>query len=1255
MEVSDNENSQPPPDDKTSTSIIQESVVPERCDFILKITAEQFNSLFPKSEDDHGKSKMGFNESYNLAQKYCKRQQKNNYTVSVHYFQSTKTNPNKGRQFADCGIQNIKANCRRFLQTGLYYDFDMMCAHPSIHYVLCKKHDLPRERLKRFLDLYFAGKREEFFKRSCINKHEFLTKMNQDKPKFNKKQQKKIELIYLFTELNQSKKELHDIYSKKGFKSNKDSKNPLSSLINAVWVDNENEILKTALSKIDRSCWGPLAFDGFQSTQKIDPKILNSEFIKWTEKPNTHDIDMQKYLNELEAMKIIKWRVPREEYLYTDATGRPRARPYTADPETGCVSIVECSEMNMGKTLQLYRLVLRQFTTRDMDWCVAMIDDLGFDKHKFSDETPARRLIKLAVYHNKRESIRDMKKLGNNVLIVLHRVALITDLQRKYFEGIGFTLYSDETGDITEAGKHIVCIDSLWRIKDLENYDLIATDEAPAVLESLCRLKQKRTGSGKWTCHRTLQTLLKECEHKVIMSAQADQLVKDYLDDCRVSCHWQMNKTPTLDHLHYKFCHYFTKADEFMALTHELDQNKKIVVPCAEQKHAEAVHMIVSRKYPEKKFLLITSHCRDKDAAIVSAISNVYDGLIYTSALDCGVSIEVLGYDKIVFYLNSRSINADTVMQMILRVRNLNENEVIFVCDKLVKDWMYNPPYRHEVYMRFGKPQRDLPKAIRDENTVLEDHSITSISKVYKHLWAHNSEGEDDVYWFSSRTSQYYRFFKAAPPPELSFEDAKRIVMGEAKINEVLSNDHDFTSLKALLDEAESMVIEQAIQNKNKPLMGLVNLIIKHYQRHSNQPRNIVNEINRIAVLQGAKTSHHIIDSAEDSTIGNGTGEKLEIKEQRSLDVMEAESVDMGTLRKIQKKRIKLPEEYDILNHAHMVATFGQDIVDNIGKHHMCITDISNMKKFRMLCSLMDPNSGFKHPENIFNGRVKEFTQCFDAPHKHEEAELVATCKLLSAFGFEHPNDDKSIEITNEVKGHIREALSEFKRVTGSSRNMKEDVVTAAICSLRKKFSVAPKRDRNTRLYKIEFSEIAKRWGTPTFQKAKQYAMFVDNINSQDTDNQSPPSSKATLRHPFDVLSEGQDVYQQKERVKRKRRDKLEASRKEEVARKRHMFEETIKRERLQRKQNPRFHGTLYPKRKLSEFIDGTFLASMSDNGQPKEQLHLKTTGNSIRYEEENHTWNSKFKNLTPRDIFTASNLNRKRPKKKLSRPRAGV
>ena len=164
MEFSDDdENSQPPLDETTSTSIIEESVVPERCDFILQITAEQFNSLFPKSEDDHGKNKMTPNESYKLAQKYCKKQQRNNYTVTVHYFQSTKTNPNRGRQFAECGIQNIKANCRRFLQTGLYSDFDMMCAHPSIHYMLCKKHDLPCERLKEFLDLYFAGKRGEFF------------------------------------------------------------------------------------------------------------------------------------------------------------------------------------------------------------------------------------------------------------------------------------------------------------------------------------------------------------------------------------------------------------------------------------------------------------------------------------------------------------------------------------------------------------------------------------------------------------------------------------------------------------------------------------------------------------------------------------------------------------------------------------------------------------------------------------------------------------------------------------------------------------------------------------------------------------------------------------------------------------------------------------------------------------------------------------------------------------------------------------
>ena len=66
--------------------------------------------------------------------------------------------------------------------------------HIQINHLHIRTHEVGGliPKLKRFLDLYFAGKREEFFKRSCITKHEFLTKMNQDKPKFNKKQQKKI-------------------------------------------------------------------------------------------------------------------------------------------------------------------------------------------------------------------------------------------------------------------------------------------------------------------------------------------------------------------------------------------------------------------------------------------------------------------------------------------------------------------------------------------------------------------------------------------------------------------------------------------------------------------------------------------------------------------------------------------------------------------------------------------------------------------------------------------------------------------------------------------------------------------------------------------------------------------------------------------------------------------------------------------------------------------------------------------------------
>jgi hypothetical protein len=64
--------------------------------------------------------------------------------------------------------------------------------------------------------------------------------------------------------------------------------------------------------------------------------------------------------------------------------------------------------------------------------------------------------------------------------------------------------------------------------------------------------------------------------------------VKEYLDECGVQCHWQMNKEPLLGHLRYEFVHYEQgkKGIEsgYRRLFEEMKLNKKVVIPCAEQR-----------------------------------------------------------------------------------------------------------------------------------------------------------------------------------------------------------------------------------------------------------------------------------------------------------------------------------------------------------------------------------------------------------------------------------------------------------------------------------------------------------------------------------------------------------------------------------------------------------------------------------------------------------------------------------------------
>ena len=93
--------------------------------------------------------------------------------------------------------------------------------------------------------------------------------------------------------------------------------------------------------------------------------------------------------------------------------------------------------------------------------------------------------------------------------------------------------------------------------------------------------------------------------------------------------------------------------------------------------------------FPRKTILRIdgSMHEDAKRVALERVKTEIFDAIFFTASMDCGVSIDIEGYDIVVFRLNERSINADVVMQMCQRVRKLSSNKIIFVCNGRVKDW----------------------------------------------------------------------------------------------------------------------------------------------------------------------------------------------------------------------------------------------------------------------------------------------------------------------------------------------------------------------------------------------------------------------------------------------------------------------------------------------------------------------------------------------------------------------------------------
>jgi hypothetical protein len=581
--------------------------------------------------------------------------------------------------------------------------------------------------------------------------------------------------------------------------------------------------------------------------------------------------------------------------------------------------------------------------------------------------------------------------------------------------------------------------------------------------------------------------------------------VKNFLDECGVQCHWQMNKDPMLGHLRYEIVHYEQgikgKERGYRRLFDEIRHGKKVAIPCAEQKDLQILEAMMRREFPGKRFLTIHGGLcdADKKANLRLAENEIFDGLLYTASMDCGVSIDIEGYDLVCFRLNNRSTDADVVMQMCQRVRKLNENLVILSCDSRVKDWDFCPGYNHTPHTKtLSNFEKRNSMIIKDAKNITETKAI--LMKIKTKI--------DVAFYYSQPKKMWYKFTRREAPYEITWKETRKKLTNPAAINE-LHKDEDYswdTTLNQMMDDCRLMRV--TMETTYDKFKGVVNLIVTTVHRQLNQYRNLLPEIIRIATLQQAtlENTFEILEEDEEVSMTKTAEEiKGEIETDESSAIMNARVLTMTELQILRNKNSTehTKEDQHMLNRAYTLATFGDDIFNNIGGDHRAITNIKNQVKFRDLCSMDEPDNGYL--KNLYGNNDKTFEYYIDAG-RHRPAELRGVFEMMNWLGFTSITDGSTITVDDEIRAGLEWAVLGYKRLmkTGRCDRVDADSLRSAISTIRQQWSYKPiqvgRKGEKGNQYKIGPCGDAVHWGTPTWGQYTSYHEFETNINTKPKD-----------------------------------------------------------------------------------------------------------------------------------------------------------
>ncbi len=494
-----------------------------------------------------------------------------------------------------------------------------------------------------------------------------------------------------------------------------------------------------------------------------------------------------------------------------------------------------------------------------------------------------------------------------------------------------------------------------------------------------------------------------------------------------------MNTTPLLSHIEYEMCHYDCPEVAFRRIDDAQRDGKKIVLPCAEQKDLESILEHIRAKFPHKTTLRIdgTIHGDHRDDAMKQARETVFDVLGYTASVDSGISIDIIGYDLVFCRAELRSVSATALMQMMQRVRHMNDNKIVVLCESRAKDWENYPGYQSEQLA----PDAEVPRPMVNGDT------LRDAMKNLLDLTA-------PVAYFASGRRRW-RLTRQLPPRKATMDEAHMSLIAPVAAHKIACDGPDIKTTSQYMDRMDMILTKAIVENDIPQYRGLVKLMTRDRMAELNRARDIVASITDIGLKQGATVTNTFTCFDDDDTPVTDDIKHLRagIAMARAQLIMHAPTLAMPALRKIHRHQTPTDEEECALSLAYARATFGVDAMK-----YMDVTDYTDMRlqeKYRLMCRMTDLMMTI--PEQVHDRLTRECETTKLVGTKSDSMIQLILYDMLRAYGFNGPFDKKEIPMSEgdlaEVADKLRPLCSKLNKLNSGRGGRDPKPIPSSECS----------------------------------------------------------------------------------------------------------------------------------------------------------------------------------------------------------------